>query len=237
MTSLREEAADFLDYLEDWAAQRPLLSLAEIVAEAGGAANVGIFCVDVINGFCHEGPLSSSRVAKIIPPMVALFRSADAAGVTHFVLTHDAHAPDAAEFQDFPPHCVRETRESDIAPELMALPFAAQYEIIPKNSISSDAGTTLNGWLDAHPQITHFLVVGDCTDLCIYQMAMRLKVRANAANLHHSVILPVDCVNTFDIPVGAARAANILPHPADFFHATFLYSMAQNGIRIAQSVI
>ena len=66
---------------------------------------------------------------------------------------------------------------------------------------------------------------------------MHLKVRANAANLTCPVILPVDCVDTFDIPVSAAKSANILPHPADFFQVTFLYSMAQNGIRIVKKIV
>lgn len=226
-----------MDYLEAWTAERPALPLAEIIAEADGAENVGIFCVDVINGFCHEGPLASPRVAGIIAPIVKLFTQADTAGITHFVLTHDAHDPNAAEFRDYPPHCVRDTRESDIAPELMALPFAAQFHLIPKNSINSGVGTTLNSWLDQHPNITHQIVVGDCTDLCAYQLAMHLKVRANAANLNHPVILPADCVDTFDIPLSVAKAANILPHPADFFHATFLYSMAQNGVKVVKSIV
>ena len=236
MTSLREQSAEFLDYLEAWTADLPALPLSEIIADAGGAENVGIFCVDVINGFCHEGPLSSPRVARIIAPIVELFTRANAAGIANFVLTHDAHTPDAAEFQDYPPHCIRGTNESDIVPELLALPFASQFHLIPKNSIASDAGTTLDTWLDARPHLTHYLVVGDCTDLCAYQLAIHLKVRANAANLKHSVILPANCVDSFDIPVSAAKAANILPHPADFFHAAFLYSMAQNGVRVVQSI-
>ena len=236
MASLREQSAEFLDYLEAWTAALPTLNLSEIVAEAGGADNVGIFCVDVINGFCHEGPLSSPRVAGIIAPIAQLFTRANAAGIANFVLTHDAHDPDAAEFQDYPPHCVRGTREAEIVSELLALPFASQFHLIPKNSIASDAGTTLDDWLDARPQITYQIVVGDCTDLCAYQLAMHLKVRANAANRKHPVILPANCVDTFDIPVSVAKSANILPHPADFFHAAFLYNMAQNGVRIVQSI-
>jgi nicotinamidase-related amidase len=212
------------------------MPLESLVAAAGGPEHVGIFCVDVINGFCHEGPLHSARVRAIIDPIVELFTTADAAGVTHFVLPHDAHDPAAAEFADFPPHCIRGTTESHIVPELMALPFASSFILAPKNCIHSGVGTKLNAWLDQHSEVTHRIVVGDCTDLCAYQLAMHLKVRANAANRTDPVILPANCVDTYDIPVDSARAEQIPAHPADLFHAVFLYNMAMNGIRVVSSI-
>ena len=191
MTSLREHSAEFLDYLEGWAAARPDLPLSEIIAEAGGAANVGIFCVDVINGFCHEGPLASPRVAGIIAPIAKLFTQAAEAGITNFVLTHDAHDPDAAEFRDYPPHCVRDTRQSDIVPELMALPFAAQFHLIPKNSIASDAGTTLDNWLEQRPE--HY-----ASNCC---RRLRRPLRVSDGNASES---PRQC-RKFDLPRDTSR--------------------------------
>jgi nicotinamidase-related amidase len=233
---LRASSLEFLDYLDAWRAALIPMSLAEIVEQAGGPEHVGLFCVDVINGFCHTGPLASPRVRAIITPIVGLFTAADTAGIRHFVLMHDAHDPDAAEFADYPPHCIRGTEESVIVPELEALPFASRYTVIPKNSIHSGVGTELNPWLDAHPEITHRIVVGDVTDLCAYQLAMHLKVRANAANRTDPVILPANCVDTFDIPVATARAAGIPAHPAEIFHTLYLYSMACNGIRVVRQV-
>ena len=172
----------------------------------------------------------------IIDPIERLFNAGHAAGVPHLVLPHDAHDLAAAEFADFPPHCMRGTSESHIVPELMALPFASLYTLVPKNSIHSGVGTKLNAWLDEHADVTHRVVVGDCTDLCTYQLAMHLKVRANASNRADPVIVPADCVDTYDIPVDVARAEGIPAHPADLFHSVFLYSMAMNGIRVVSSI-
>ena len=233
---LQQRVGDFLDYLEAWEAALGAQPLAAVIAEAGGPQHVGIFCVDVINGFCHEGPLASKRVENIIAPIADLFTRAHRAGVERFVLTHDAHEPNAPEFADYPPHCVRGTAESEIVPELLALPFASKFHIVPKNSIHSAAGTGLDAWLDAHPDITHRIVVGDCTDLCTYQLAMWLKVRANAANQQRPVILPANCVDTYDVPLEIALSANIPAHPADFFHVTFLYNMARNGVRVVREL-
>jgi hypothetical protein len=79
-------------------------------------------------------------------------------------------------------------------------------------------------------------VVGDCTDLCVYQLAMDLRTAANARQLPRRVIVPVNCVDTYDLPVETARAAGIMPHPGDFMHAVFLYSMALNGVEIVEKV-
>ena len=234
--SLRVQAEEFWDYLDDWIADLLPLPLPALVAEAGGPEHIGIFCVDVINGFCYEGPLQSLRVRAIIPPIVRLFEAAYAIGVPHFVLAHDAHDPAAAEFVDYPPHCIRGTSESQVVPELMDLPFADRYTLVPKNCLHSGVGTTLNAWLDGHPEVTHRIVVGDCTDLCTYQLAMHLKMRANATNRIDPVILPADCVDTYDIPVDTARTVGIPAHPAEVCHRVFLFNMASNGIRVVSNI-
>ncbi len=236
ITPLRETTGAFLDYLDDWMERLLPLPLEQLIAEANGPQHVGVFCVDVINGFCHEGPLQSLRVNRIIAPIVQLFTDAYEAGVENFVLTQDTHDLNAAEFASYPPHCIRGTSEAETVPELAELPFAARFQILPKNSIHSAHGTGLDAWLDAHPEVTHRIVVGDCTDLCTYHLALHLQFRANAANETRPVILPMDCVDTYDIPVEVAQEEEIPAHPADIFHAMFLYSMAMNGVRVVSSL-
>jgi len=71
MTSetLTQESASYLAWLVDWEANLPSRSLREVVAEPARAAVVS---VDVINGFCHVGPLASDRVKGIIAPITRL---------------------------------------------------------------------------------------------------------------------------------------------------------------------
>lgn len=223
---------EYASYIEEWYHQLAPMPLEQVLQEAKGPEHVGLFCVDVINGFCYEGPLHSERIATIVDPIVRLFRKTYDMGVRNYVLTHDAHTPAAVEFKNYPPHCIRGTSESSIVAELQNLPCAAHYHLIPKNSISSAIGTGLDAWLDAHPQVTHQIVVGDCTDLCTYQLAMHLKLRANAADRPDVVILPANCVQTYDIPVEIARRENIPAHPGDLLHPLFLHHMALNGVLV-----
>jgi nicotinamidase-related amidase len=182
--------------------------------------------------------LASPRVGRIAQPIARLFQRAHDLGVRHFILPQDTHSEDAVEFASFPPHCVRGTGEPVTVPELDSLPFSELYHVIEKDSISSSIATGLDAWLNTHPQVTTFLVVGDCTDLCVHQLAMHLRLRANALNLRGvRVILPIDGVDTFDVPVDVAEEIGALPHPGDLLHLIFLYSMAQNGVEIVAKVV
>jgi len=107
---------------------------------------------------------------------------------------------------------------------------------MPKRSLNSAIGTDLDSWLAAHPEITHRIVVGDCTDLCTYQLAMHLKLTANVANRRLPVVLPADCIQTYDLPVAVAQEIGVLAHPGDLFHSIFLYHMALNGCQVVASL-
>ncbi len=229
------EAGVFLEWLRGWTAGLETASVAEIVGEAGGPQGVAVLCVDLTNGFAHEGPLSSPRVKGIVQPVAELFRRAYAAGVRDFILPQDAHPADSQEFDSWPPHAIAGTSEAVTVPELAALPFSSLFRVLPKNSIRSDIGTTLNHELAA-ADLRTAIVVGDCTDLCVYQLAMHVRLLANAAGRQMRVIVPADCVQTYDLPVHAAGEIGALPHPGDLMHDVFLYHMALNGVRVVRAI-
>lgn len=232
--SLATQSIPFVNYLEAWLAGLKPLKLSKVIDDPAHAA---VLCVDIINGFCTTGPLASPRVQGIVKPIVKLFSDCHAAGVRHFILTQDTHAPDAVEFAHYPPHCVRDTAESQTAPELLKLPFAGEYVVIEKNSIASHQNTALDAWLNAHSDVTTFIVAGDCSDLCTHQLAMHLRLRANAAQLRGvRVILPANCVQTYDTPVKVAQRLGIPAHAGDLLHAVFLHNMWANGVEVAGKV-
>jgi nicotinamidase-related amidase len=231
---LIENSRPFLEYIVAWEAGLKPLPLVEVIDDR--ADKIAVISVDVINGFCYEGPLASPRVATIVDPIVALFKKTYQAGVRHFILTQDTHPADAVEFESYPPHCIRGTHESEAVDKFKELPFFEQFWVIPKNSINSVIGTDLNAWLDVHPEVNTFITVGDCTDLCTYQLAMHLKLRANARNEKARVILPVDCVDTYDLPVKLAQEIGAVPHAGNLLHYIFLYHMRLNGIEVVSKV-
>jgi nicotinamidase-related amidase len=223
----------FLLYLKQWVDALPSVSLQEVCPSP---KNTAIISVDVINGFCSEGPLSSPRVQKIVNPITKLFSSGWKYGIINIVLTQDTHEPDAVEFGSFPPHCIRGTSEAETVPEFQELPFFKNMVILEKNSIHSGINTGLMQWMDEHPKVSDYLVVGDCTDLCVYQLAMHLRLDANARQQSRRVIIPAECVDTYDMSVSAAANLGAMPHDAELLHAIFLYHMALNGVLIVKSI-
>lgn len=228
-------AADVVPpWIDDWLRGIPSRSLAELVPDPAAA---GVFSADMIPAFLSIGNLASARVGALAEPVAAVFRRAHAHGVRRFVLLQDTHDPRTPEFEAWPPHAVRGTAESVTIPELRALPFADALTVIEKNSLNPAIGTGFDRWLDDHPELLTALVVGNCTDLCVYQLAMHLRLRANARNLDGvRVIVPADAVDTFDLPSDAAAATGAFAHHGDFFHKVFLYHLALNGVEVVRAL-
>jgi nicotinamidase-related amidase len=224
-----QESIPFLEYLVDWQSNLPAVRLSEVCALPDKTA---ILSVDVINGFCYEGPLASPRVKKIIDPIVDLFQRSWDLGVHNILLFQDTHNPKAIEFGQFPPHCIRGTQEADTVPEIKKLPFFEYLIVLEKNSINAAIGTGLDDWIIDHPEKDTFIVVGDCTDLCTYQLAMFLKLDANNRMVNRRVVTPANAVDTYDMPVEMARSIGAMPHDGDLLHALFLYHMALNGVEV-----
>ncbi len=223
----------FLNYLENWLSELPILSFQEAVPQPEKAA---ITSVDMIKGFCTVGPLASPRIHAIVPSIVQLLTAGWAHGIRHVLFSQDAHDAQATEFNAYPPHCVKGTPEAETIDEFKALPFFDQITILLKNSTSSDVNTGLREWLAQRPQLDTFLVAGNCTDICVYQLAIFLRVDANTTQTQRRVIIPADCVATYDRPPETAQNQGGFPHPADLLHAIFLYHMALNGVEIVKSI-
>lgn len=227
---MSHEHEAFLDWLSQWEANLSYIRLEHLLSNPECAALVS---QDLLKGFCYEGPLSSPRAAGIVPRVVELFQQAHALGLQHFLLLQDTHETDALEFSAYPPHCIGGTEESETIDELNDLSFSDQFTIFPKNSISSHAGTDLDPWLEAHPEVTTFVNVGVCTDICIYHLAVYFRVRANVLQQRDArIIVPADCVQTYDLSVEAATETGGMPHDGDLLHHIFLYHMALNGVEV-----
>ncbi|MGQ9455913.1 MAG: cysteine hydrolase family protein [Armatimonadota bacterium] len=226
----------FLSYLIDWRESLTKIALEELILHSGSPDAVGLACVDLVKGFTTEGNLASPRIASIIQRIVYLFQRAYDAGVHEFVLIQDAHPEDSIQFESYGPHCVMGSDESETVDELASLSFAAEFDVIPKRSTNSFVGTTFERWIDSRPELRYLVVVGDCTDICVYQLAAHLRAKSIVESRRLNIVVPEDCVQTYDLPVDVAREKRLMAHDGDFFHLVFLYHMALNGIQVVSSV-
>jgi len=225
----------FLEWLQGWEDGLSSLDLAQAVDDP---SRVALFSEDLLKGFCDVGQLASERAAGIVPAAVRLLERAYALGVRHFLLFQDTHEPGAVEFSAYPPHCVEGTEESETIDELQDLSFSSLFTMLPKNTISSSVGTDLDAWLRDHPNVDTFIIVGVCTDICVYHAAIHFRVRANALGQEDArIIVPADGVQTFDTPVEVAEEIGAMPHDGDLLHRVFLYHMALNGVEVVSSIV
>ncbi len=137
-------------------------------------------------GFMEEGhPLFCGQEARsIIPCIVGLLKESKGAEIIYMADNHD---PDDREFEMFPPHCIRGSRESELIPELA--PYTGR--VLPKTRFSAFHGTDLEAVLEelSPEKIT---VVGVCTDICVMHTVAGLRDR------DYRVEVPRDCVASFD---------------------------------------
>jgi nicotinamidase/pyrazinamidase len=160
------------------------------MAGESGEERRAVIVVDMLRGFLEPGrPLDCGESARAIIPAVRRRIEEEMARGATILWVADNHAPDDKEFAMFPPHCIRGTAEAEIIPALADLVDSAN--LLPKTRYSGFYGTNLAERL-ARLRPDVITVVGVCTDICV------MHTVADARNRDYAVIVPADCVATFD---------------------------------------
>ena len=186
-------------------------------------SSTALILVDLVNGFAKEGPLASPRIGSLVGASVELLRRCRQRGITCIAFA-DTHTPDSLELQSYPSHCLRGSEESALCAELEAV---GGYLRIDKDSTNGFVEPAFERWRDEHPAIFNYLVVGDCTDICVSQFALTAKAYYNSRGLSSRVMVPVTMVDTFD---GGT-------HHADLLNVVSLYMMQGGGVELYQSIL
>lgn len=216
--ALLEQAAK---HLESW--YDSIRSLPSVSLEALDPKTTALILVDMVNGFAREGAMASPRVGALVSPIAALAARCAEKGMEILAFA-DCHTPESLELETYPPHCLRGTGEAQVCREL--LEAAPSMTVIEKNSTDGFLEPAFEAWRREHEAVRTYLVVGDCTDICVQQFALSSKAWHNTRNMALRVIVPVDLVDTFDAD----------PHPADVYNLTALMTMAAAGAELAAHI-
>lgn len=188
--------------------------------------------LDMNNGFAKSGALYSPRVEKLIPGIAKLTSMCLQHDILSIAYT-DSHPSSSPELESYPNHCLQGSIESEIVDEIRKFKKSGLI-IVNKNST--------NGMLSMNPladfnsinvskqrmtDLNTFIITGCVTDICIYQYATTLKAYLNEHNINARVIVPLNLVDTFEIP-------DI--HNAQLMNLVFLNSMISNGIEVVKSI-
>lgn len=178
-------------------------------------SKTALFIVDINNGFAKEGALYSDRIKSLITPIYEFVKPLEEK-LNKIIAFTDTHDKNSVELNSYPEHCLVGTEECKVVDELLNI---KNLEIIPKNSTNGFFAMDVNILDD----IDNVVVVGDCTDICIYQFAVTLKAYFNEKNINKNIVVPMNLVDTYDIP---------FVHPGDLLNIVFLNSMLQNGVKL-----
>lgn len=181
-----------------------------------------LIAVDMINGFAKSGALYSPRVENLIAPIAELSRACGKRGIPQLAFA-DTHPEDTPEFFSYPPHCLVGSVESELVEELKS---AGPFMMIPKNSTNGYLEPEFQDWLSRNGHIDTFIVVGNCTDICIEQFATTLKCGFNRIGRPVRIIVPGNLVDTYDFGT----------HHGDLMHAAALMMLLGNGIEVVRGI-
>lgn len=179
-----------------------------------------LFIVDINNGFAKEGNMYSSRVNNLINPIVNFTKSISK-DIKSIIAFTDYHTDESVELLNYPTHCLKDTIECEIVDELKSID---NIKIVKKNSTN---GFFALSNLDFN-NTDNIIIIGDCTDICVYQLAITLKSYFNQNNISKNIIVPMNLVDTYHVD-------NI--HPAELLNIVFFNSMIQNGIKVVKEII
>lgn len=189
------------------------------------ADETAIIIIDMINGFALNGSLSSPRVGALIEPIANLMTASQ--GMKKIFIC-DRHPENATEFASYLPHAVEGTDEALIVESLYQLQDE-QTSVIFKNSTNGMMTRGMQAYLESNPSISNFVLVGDCTDICVLQFALSLRAYFNEMNLLKQIIVPMKLVDTFDLEATS--------HHGGLMNLFAFYNMKMNGIQLCNQMI
>ena len=201
-----------------------LQGLADIPLTSFSKKTTALVVIDMVNGFVKSGPMSSGRVEKINVPIAALTNACAQEGFKIVALC-DSHTEQSPEFSAYPPHCLKGDEESEITDEIKA---SAPGRIlrIDKASTNGFLEPAFQNFLSDNGDVDTFLLVGDCTDLCVLQFALALKTDFNRRDKKCRVVVPAGLVETYEL--GA--------HNAELMNLFALYNLSINGIELVKEI-
>ncbi len=132
-----------------------------------------LIIIDMLNGFCRKGhPLSLTpstlSTENYISNLILDFQKKKYG----YLFLCDNHTMDAPEFKQYPPHCLKGTKEAEIIDSLIE--FSNVDNVIYKNTLSIFYETDLEKRLNIlNPKSIH--LTGVLTDICILFAAYEFR--------------------------------------------------------------
>ncbi|MFP4457623.1 MAG: cysteine hydrolase family protein [Clostridia bacterium] len=217
VNNVEEKSKKLALNLEEKFSNLPIVDLKEL-----DPRNTVLVIMDMINGFAKKGALMDERIKDLIPGISELLEKMidKEYKVLAFADYHDKINP---EFNTFPEHSLAETEESEMVDELKEI---GGYKLIHKNSTNGFFAPAFINWFNDNQDVDTYILVGDCTDICIMQFGLAMKAYNNQLNKESNIIVVKDLIDTYDVA----------KHDGDIINLFSLYIMQNAGIKIVKEI-
>ncbi len=156
-----------------------------------------LIVVDMVNGFVYNGPLHDIECSKIIPRQKEIIDDYLGNGDL-VVFIKDTHTKDSTEFSRMQIHCLENTVESELVPELKEYVGRDNVITINKNSTSFNETPEFRELITNLVNLNRVDEIGVCTDICDFNGIMGLANRFNQENRDVSIYVHEDAIATFN---------------------------------------
>ena len=156
-----------------------------------------LICVDMVNGFVKDGPMSDTYIEHIVPENIKLMEEItnDDEGLA---IIKDTHKADAIEFKRYPIHCVENTKEAELIDELKR--FENDALVYKKNSTSTIYAPGFLEDIDKMDNLKEVIITGCCTDICVINLAIPLKNYFDEHDRDINIKIYKSAVETYNSP-------------------------------------
>ena len=171
----------------------------------------------MVNGFVREGAMADSYIEHIVPEILNKINEYK----DGLIFVKDCHERNSVEFNSYPVHCLKKTRESELIDELKEYEKNALY-VYEKNSTSAIFAEDFISNLDKLENLKEIVITGCCTDICVLNLAIPLKNYFNQKNKNIEIIVPKNAVETY----------NSENHNREEYNKMAFKLLSQSGIKI-----
>ena len=178
--------------------------------------------VDMVNGFVKFGAMHDKSINNIIPNQIKLLeKMQDETDI--IAIVKDTHEKECMEFKTYPEHCVKGSGEENLVDEL------SQFEnedslIYEKNSTDVTNVPKFFEDIKKMPNLKEIIVIGCCTDICVLNAAISMRTYFNQENMDIEIVMPKDCVETYDATV----------HPQREYNEMAYKLISQSGVKVVE---
>lgn len=163
--------------------------------------------VDMVNGFIKKGAMADPYINTITPEVENLMRSFIENKNGEVIAFCDSHTLDSEEFKNYPIHCLKGTKESELIEELQ--PFQKDITIFEKDTTNGFIEETYQEYLRENiDDIEEIVVVGCCSDICVLNYAISQKEDFASKGISIPVIVPKNAIETFENEEHSRKEAN-----------------------------